>query len=57
MEIDSVLRTIPGVKMVQTVGVPHATLGELVVACIVPHDGAKLDEVGVRAFGKEQLAS
>ena len=44
-------------KITQTVGVPHETLGELVVACIVPHDGAALDEAAVRAFAREQLAS
>ena len=29
----------PGVKVAKTVGVPHDTLGEMVVACIVLHDG------------------
>ena len=57
VEIDSILKDCPGVKMTQTVGVPHDTLGELVVACIVPHDGAVLDEATVRAFAREQLAS
>jgi acyl-CoA synthetase (AMP-forming)/AMP-acid ligase II len=57
VEIDSILKDCPGVKMTQTVGVPHDTLGELVVACIVPHDGAVLDEAAVRAFAREQLAS
>jgi acyl-CoA synthetase (AMP-forming)/AMP-acid ligase II len=57
VEIDSILKDCPGVKMTQTVGVPHDTLGELVVACIVPHGGAVLDEAAVRAFAREQLAS
>lgn len=57
VEIDSVLAQCPGVKVTQTVGIPHDTLGELVVACIVPHESAALDEEGVRAFAKEQLAS
>jgi len=57
VEIDSILKHCPGVKVTQTVGVPHDTLGELVVACIVPHEGAALDEERVRAFAKEQLAS
>ena len=38
-------------------GVPHETLGELVVACIVPHAGAALDEDTVRNFVREKLAS
>jgi fatty-acyl-CoA synthase len=57
VEVDSVLKNCPGVKVAQTVGVPHETLGELVVACIVLHAGATLDEVGLQAFAKKQLAS
>jgi fatty-acyl-CoA synthase len=41
----------------QTVGVPHETLGELVVACAVTHDGAALDETSVREFLRQRLAS
>ena len=57
VEVDSVIRECPGVKVSQTVGVPHETLGELVVACVVPHAGAALDEATVRGFAKERLAS
>jgi fatty-acyl-CoA synthase len=31
-------------------------LGEMVVSCIVPHEGVALDEAAVRAFLKERLA-
>ena len=44
-------------KVTQTVGMPHETLGELVVTCIVPHEGATLDEDAVRNFAREKLAS
>jgi acyl-CoA synthetase (AMP-forming)/AMP-acid ligase II len=57
VEIDSVIKSCPGVKVTQTVGVPHDTLGELVVTCIVPHRGAALDEDAVRGFAKAELAS
>jgi fatty-acyl-CoA synthase len=57
LEIDAALRECPGVKLVQTVGVPHDTLGELVVACVVPHEGVALSEDGIRAFAKQTLAS
>jgi fatty-acyl-CoA synthase len=57
VEIDSVIKDCPGVKVAQTVGVPHETLGELVVTCIVPHEGATLDEATVRNFAREKLAS
>ncbi len=57
VEIDAVLKTITDVKAVQTVGVPHDTLGEIVVACIVRHAGSKLDQAAVQAFAKQTLAS
>ena len=57
IEIDAVIQDCPGVKVCQTVGVPHETLGELVVTCIVPHEGAMLDEETVRNFAREKLAS
>jgi fatty-acyl-CoA synthase len=57
VEIDEIIRSYPGVKVAQTVGVPHDTLGELVVTCIVPADGMTLSEEAIRAFAKEKLAS
>jgi fatty-acyl-CoA synthase len=57
LEIDDVLRECPGVKIAATVGVPHETLGEMVVACIVPKPEATLDEATVRAFVSKQLSS
>jgi fatty-acyl-CoA synthase len=57
VEVDTLLRKMPGVKISQTVGVPHDTLGELVVTCIVAHDGVGLTENDVKAFAKEKLAS
>ena len=57
LEVDAVLATYPGVKVAQTVGVPHETLGEMVVACIVPSEGSALDEAAIRDFLKERLAS
>ena len=56
-EIDAVLADCPGVKIAATVGVPHDTLGEMVVACIVPEVGATLDEDKVRAFVAKRLSS
>lgn len=57
LEIDAVLALCPGVKRAQTIGVPHDTLGEMVVSCLVSHDGAELDEFFVRTFLKERIAS
>jgi len=56
-EIDAVIAAFPGVKLVQTVGVPHDTLGEMVVACVVSQDGVQLDVDTLRAYLKERLAS
>jgi fatty-acyl-CoA synthase len=56
-EIDAVLADCPGVKIAATVGVPHDTLGEMVVACIVPEVGVTLDEEQVRAFVAKRLSS
>ncbi len=56
-EVDDCLATYPGVKRSQTVGVPHETLSEMVVSCIVPIDGATLDHGQLIAYLKERLAS
>ena len=37
LEVDEVLARHPAVKVAKTVGVPHETLGEVVVACVVAH--------------------
>ncbi len=57
VEVDDVIRTCPGVKMAQSVGVPDDSLGELVVTCIVALEGATLDENTVRGYTREKLAS
>ncbi|CAN7618265.1 AMP-binding protein [Phenylobacterium sp. LjRoot225] len=57
IEVDAELAACPGVKLSRTVGVPHATLGELVVSCVVLEPGATLDEAAVRDFLRARLAS
>lgn len=57
VEIDTVLRRCPGVKVAQTVGIADTLLGEMVVSCIVPHAEAELDERAVREFARAELAS
>jgi acyl-CoA synthetase (AMP-forming)/AMP-acid ligase II len=39
------------------VGVADDLLGERVVACIVPLEGATIDEVALQAFLRERLAA
>ena len=57
LEIDDVIRACPGVKFNQTVGVADELLGELVVTCIVTHEGQQLSEDDIRHFAKQKLAS
>jgi acyl-coenzyme A synthetase/AMP-(fatty) acid ligase len=57
LEIDETIRQCPGVKLCQTVGIPHETLGELVVTGVVPHVGQALGEEDVRTFARQTLAS
>ena len=57
LEIDDLLLTCPGVKISMTVGVPDEMLGEMVVACIIPFEGVRLEEATIRDFAKEKLAS
>ena len=57
IEIDAVIATFPGVKITQTVGVPHETLGEMVVSCIVAQEDSTLDAAELTRFLKERLAS
>jgi fatty-acyl-CoA synthase len=52
-----VLAEIPGVKVAKTVGVPHETLGEMVVACVVAHSDAQLQEAPIREFVARKLSS
>jgi fatty-acyl-CoA synthase len=57
LEVDEVIVRIPGVKRTQTVGVPDKLLGEMVVSCVVPVDGAVLSEAEIQAFVKQDVAS
>ncbi|MGI5329548.1 class I adenylate-forming enzyme family protein [Actinomadura nitritigenes] len=56
-EVDEAASAHPGVRLAQTVGVPHETLGEVVVTCVVPHDGRSLEAREIRAYLRERLAS
>lgn len=57
LEVDEILARHPAVKVAKTVGVPHETLGEVVVACIVAHDDSSREAEEIRTFLRERLAS
>ena len=58
LEIEEVLREHAGVAEVAVVGMPDATWGERVVACVVPREGREDDcgEEALRGFALERLA-
>jgi fatty-acyl-CoA synthase len=57
LEIESALGGHPGVKASCVVGVPHPTLGEAVVLCVIPTAGATPDLDAIRADLRGKLAS
>jgi fatty-acyl-CoA synthase len=57
LEIEEALGRHPDVKVGIPVGVPHPTLGEVIVLCAVPVEGARLDEQQIRGFLRERLAA
>jgi fatty-acyl-CoA synthase len=57
VEVDWVLASCPGVKICKTAGVPHDTLGEMVVSCIVPEPGCSVTAEEIIGYLKARLAS
>jgi len=57
LEIESVLDERDDVRVGMAVGVPHPTLGEVVIACVVPASGHVLEEGEVRAYLRERLSA
>jgi fatty-acyl-CoA synthase len=57
VEIEEALAKHPALKLGVVVGVPHPTLGEVVVLCAVPVEGARVDEAELRAYLRERLAA
>lgn len=56
-EIEDVLRTHPGVEDACVVGAPHDVLGEFIVACVVPVEGAVVTGEELRRFCQDTLAA
>lgn len=57
VEIDWALASCPGISVCKTTGVPHDTLGEMVVTLVAPEPGHPLTGEDVIAFLKPKLAS
>jgi acyl-CoA synthetase (AMP-forming)/AMP-acid ligase II len=57
VEVDWALASCPGIKVCKTTGVPHDTLGEMVVTLVARAPGHPLSGDDVIAFLKAKLAS
>jgi fatty-acyl-CoA synthase len=57
LEIERHLQSHPGMKVAAAVGVPHPSLGEVIVLCVAPTSGAELDAEAIRAALREQLSA
>lgn len=57
LEIEGKLTRYPGLKAGLAVGVPHPTLGEVIVLCAIPTDGSQVEAEKVRAFLRGELAA
>jgi fatty-acyl-CoA synthase len=55
-EIEVALRRHPGLRAARALGVPHETLGEVVVVCAVARDEVEIGEDDVREFLRGTLA-
>jgi fatty-acyl-CoA synthase len=55
-EIEEFLYAHPAIKDVSVIGVPDERYGEELCAWVVRHEGADLDEEGVRAFCRGKIA-
>jgi fatty-acyl-CoA synthase len=57
VEVENTAGTHPHLKVALAVGVGHPTLGEVIVLCAVPVEGASPDEQEIRAFLRQRLAA
>ncbi|MEI7463854.1 MAG: malonyl-CoA synthase [Burkholderiales bacterium] len=55
-EVEGYLNELPGVEESAAIGVPHADLGEAVIAVVVPRAGASVDAAACIAAMKQRIA-
>lgn len=56
IRVEAVLQQHPSVARAAVVGIPDERWGEMVTACVIPADGAAVDEAQLIAFARERLA-
>jgi len=56
-EIEAALGRYAGLKAAHAVGVPHPSLGEAIVLCAIPVEGAELDADALRTYLRQRLSA
>jgi acyl-CoA synthetase (AMP-forming)/AMP-acid ligase II len=57
VEIENAAASHPDLKVAMPVGIGHPSLGEVIVLCAVPIEGARPDEQEIRRFLRKRLAA
>jgi fatty-acyl-CoA synthase len=57
LELEERAGRFPGVRSAHALGIPHPTLGEAIVLCVVPTADAKVDVAGLESFLREGLSA
>ena len=57
LEIEKMLQNFPNLRVSFPFGVPHPTLGEVIVLCVVAIKGQQLDETALELFLRSKLAA
>jgi acyl-CoA synthetase (AMP-forming)/AMP-acid ligase II len=57
LEIEERAGQFPGVRSAHAVGVPHPTLGDAIVLCVVPTEEATPDIAGLEAYLRDGLSA
>jgi fatty-acyl-CoA synthase len=57
LEIEERASGFPGIRSAHALGIPHPTLGEAIVLCVLPTAGAAVDVARLEAFLREGLSA
>ena len=57
LEIENLACGFPEIRIAAALGIPHPTLGEAIVLCVVPTEGAGIDEAQVLSRLRERLSA
>jgi acyl-CoA synthetase (AMP-forming)/AMP-acid ligase II len=57
LEVEVVLRSLPGIRDAHVLGIPDDERGEIVAALVVPAEGARIDTESVRDRCRVELSN